>query len=631
MHQPRPLRPLFLTALLLAPLMHAAEAQVPAPPRPIRDAPGASRAAAVGTASITGTVVIAGSGHPARRARVLISGEELRGSRTTISDEQGRFAFTALPAGRYRLNASKTGYLSVSYGQRQPGTGRLGTPIQLSDAQKFEARLQMPRGGVITGTILDENAEASPGTAVRVMRYVVQSGQRRLQQAGGGSTDDRGIYRVFGLQPGDYIVCATPRNNNAMADADRLRAQVESLRRAAENAGRTDAGQAQLLLERAAAMQTQMPADEQQSGYAPVCYPGSTTPSSSGTIALDAGEERGGVDFQLQLVPVGFVEGIVTGPAGTSPQNIQVRLINTGLNVPGLGNNSTRPSPDGRFRFSNVAPGQYTLVARGTVPPQRRPRLENPERRGANQPPARADATRLWAAADVSMDGTNASNVMLVLQPGMTVSGQVEFEGALARPADLTRLRVNLVPITMPETPREMAAGANARVGADGRFTIRNVIPGTYRLTASGAGGGWRLESSIVGGQDTLDFPFDVKPNQNVSNATVTFSDRLTELSGTLLERAGAPATDYTIIIFPADQKYWTPNSRRLATARPATDGRFTIRTLPPGDYQLATIIDPEPGAWTDPEYLRQLESLSMSITLAPGEKKVQNVRLSIQ
>jgi protocatechuate 3,4-dioxygenase beta subunit len=551
---------------------------------------------------------------------VTIAGAEIRGSRAADTDEQGRFAFASLPAGRYTLNASKPGHVGVSYGQRQPGAGRPGTPIQLADGQKFDTRLQLPRGGVITGTILDEHAEANPGTMVRVMRFVTQSGQRTLQQAGGGSTDDRGIYRVFGLQPGNYIVCATPRNT-AATTADRQRVELDMLRRAAEEARSNDAARAQQLAERVAALQAQIKPDEPQAGYAPVCYPGTTASANAGPIALGVAEERTGVDFQLQLVPVGFVEGMVTGPAGTAPQNLQVTLLNTGMDVPGFGNNTTRPSADGRFRISNVSPGQYKLLARGTVPsPQ-------PVERGRTPTP-RAEPARLWAAADISMDGSNVSNVMLVLQPGMTVSGQIAFEGARARPTDLTRVRVNLAPTAMTGAGREAASAAAGRVDASGRFTIPNVLPGTYRLTAQGATTGWFLESSMVGGQDALDFPFEVKPNQNITGLVVTFGDQQTELSGTLLDDRNAPATDYTIVIFPAEEKYRVPNSRRIRTARPATDGGFTIRTLPPGEYRLATVIDPEPGAWTDPDYLSQLDTASMTIRLGPGEKKVQNVRL---
>jgi protocatechuate 3,4-dioxygenase beta subunit len=124
----------------------------------------------------------------------------------------GRFAFSALPEGRYNLSASKAGHINGSYGQRSPG--RPGTPIQLADGQKLEVQLQITRGGVITGTVLDEHAEAIPGTPVRALRYVMQSGQRTLQSAGSGQTDDRGVYRIYGLQPGEYIVYATPRNTH---------------------------------------------------------------------------------------------------------------------------------------------------------------------------------------------------------------------------------------------------------------------------------------------------------------------------------------------------------------------------------------------------------------------------------
>ena len=162
-------------------------------------------APAAGTGVISGIVTSDNSGSPVRRVRLTLSGVELRGGRSTITDDQGRFTFSAIPAGRFTLTASKAGYVDIAYGAKRPG--RPGTPIQLADGQKLEkAHITLPRGSIVTGIVVDENGEPSTGTQVRVLRYVMRQGERTLQQVGQDQTDDRGIYRIFGLQPGEHIV-----------------------------------------------------------------------------------------------------------------------------------------------------------------------------------------------------------------------------------------------------------------------------------------------------------------------------------------------------------------------------------------------------------------------------------------
>jgi hypothetical protein len=613
---------------------------------PPRDPGAATGDTAVGTASLAGTVVVAGTGQPARHARVTITSAELRGGRSASTDDQGRFAFGNLPAGRYSLSVSKPGHVNISYGQTRPGPGRPGTPIQLSDGQRFEARLQIPKGGVITGTILDEQGEAIPGTPVRVLRYGMQSGVRTLQQAGSGSTDDRGIYRVYGLQPGEYLVLATPRNLGATAQLEQLRTEVVALRERAAALSLQDAAQARLLLERANVGQGQLSdVDEPATGYAPVYYPGTTVPASAASMVLNAGEERSGVDFQLQLVPIARVEGIVVNATDQPVQNTQVVLVPVGQNVPGIGTHSARADRDGKFTINGVGPGQYTLIARGAAGAQVRtmadvvdgpgargvPGGRGPGPLGGRGPGGRGqpDVPRLWAMTDVTVDGRSVSDLVLTLQAGMAVTGRILFQGTSQQPpADPSRMRVTLVPMDPVNGTREMAP-AQGRVEANGRFTIGSVAPGRYRLTAAGAGNGWFLESAVVDGQDSLDFPVEVKPNQNISNALITFTDRQAELSGTLTDSRGQPAPDYTLIAFPTDQRFWTPQSRRIQSTRPATDGRFMFRTLPPGDYRLTPVVDPEPGSWYDPAFLQQLESSALRVSIAEGEKKVQDIRIS--
>ena len=333
----------------------------PQQPLPPRD-PGQSGAqVAVGKGVISGTVVVVSSGQPARRARVTLSGSsEVGGGRTTSTDDMGRFSFSALPEGRYNLSASKPGHIGGSYGQRQPG--RPGTPIQLADGQRLQVQLQIVRGSVITGTVLDEHGEGIPGTPVRALRYVMQSGARTLQTAGSGQTDDRGVYRIFGLQAGDYVVFATPRNNNRQDSENARVAEIQALMQQSEALARLDAARVQAVNDRIAQLRGNAPAaepsEEATNGYAPVYYPGTTAPSSAAMITVAPGEEKGSIDFQYQVVPIARVDGIVTSATSQLPANVQVSLVNAGFAVPGISPGGVRPDAQGAFRIPNVPPGQ---------------------------------------------------------------------------------------------------------------------------------------------------------------------------------------------------------------------------------------------------------------------------------
>ena len=605
---------------ILLPL--TAASQTVAPPRDPR-APS-QQAPAIGTAVISGTVTMAGSTQPARKVRVNLSAAELRGGRAVTTDDQGRFSFTALPAGRYSLSASKPGHVSVTFGQPRPG--RPGTPIQLSDGQTFRADLQIPRGSVITGMVLDELGEPAPQTSVRVMRVGMRNGRRALHSSNSASTDDRGIYRAFGLLPGEYVVCATPRNST-LGTMDRMRAELQALQQTYASVARVNAEQALAIEQRIAAVQGAMPQGEEDAppGYAPICYPGSVSAATASAITLGISEERTGVDFQLQLAPLARVEGSVVNSTGADVRNISISLVDMQQLGFSMGTISARADSEGRFRLLNVPPGQYRVTARSTIVPTPAEGREAPAgaRGGGRAEVQRGEPITVWGAADITVDGRPITNLLLSLQRGVSVSGQVSFNGTAPPPSDLSRIRVSMA----PAEPSPFGGTVAARPDAQGRFTIPSVPPGRYRLSASGAPG-WSIESSAIGGQDSLDFPVEVTGTQNLSGATITFTDRQTELTGIVTDERNQPTTMYSLLVFPADSRYWTGTGRRVQTTRPATDGRYTFRNLPPGEYRLAPVFDVEPGQTSDPEYLQQLEATSLRVTLLPGEQKVQDMRV---
>jgi hypothetical protein len=382
-------------------------------------------------------------------------------------------------------------------------------------------------------------------------------------------------------------------------------------------------------------------------GYASVYYPGTLQSASATAVTLGISEERSGVDVQLQAVPLATVSGSIIGPDGGLPPGGQVRLVETNALIPGFKSFSSPIRNDGTFTINAVPPGQYTLLARtnsrvmmrlansdGTVEVQAKSfeyAIEvAPERKVLSELQAQTNQggpEPLWGQAEISVDGRPLTNVVLQLQRGFEVSGSYTFDGTPPQPPDLSRVRFTLTPASTINV--DTMAPQPAAVNTPGRFTLRGVTPGRYRLNATGLPAGWTMKSAMFGGRDVLDTMLDVKGGDELTGGMVTFTNRPAELSGSLQDQSGKPVADYTIVVFPSDRRFWTPQSRRIQAVRPSTDGKFSFRNLPAGEYRLMAVIDPEPGDWFDPAFLDQLLGAAVPVSMSEGEKKVQDVRIS--
>ena len=367
---------------------------------------------------------------PVRRAQVTLSGQELRGNRTTLTDDQGRFAFHVLPAGRFSLTVNKAGHVSVSYGAKRPG--RPGTPIQLADGQRVEKlSIGLPRGGVITGVVVDEHGEPAPNTQVRALRYVLQTGERTLNFSGQDMTDDRGIYRIYSLQPGEYVLSAIPRNLNPATDMRQLiMSQATALQ---ESLGQMPSGGragfvlgnlgaiagspgAQQAIDQLA-QQLGIPEASQSAAYAPVYYPGTATPSGATTISLATAEERSGVDFQLQLVRNGENPGLgriagrhaaVEHPVVVAGHRAWRHAARTSAR--GVGRRAWTGAASSRSGTSRPA-STPCRRARSCAEPIRLTRYAaaGAGRGGSGPVPPNQIAQVLWASTDVAVNGQDIS------------------------------------------------------------------------------------------------------------------------------------------------------------------------------------------------------------------------------
>jgi len=264
--------------------------------------------------------------------------------------------------------------------------------------------------------------------------------------------------------------------------------------------------------------------------------------------------------------------------------------------------------------FNGVAPGAYTIKAivgagggRGGVPVPNTPTQ--------------------WAATDVIISGQDL-DVPLMLQPGVAVNGRVAFEGSQPTAAEVQALSFALVP---PGAGGQVPASGGGRVDAEGRFTFAGVTPDTYRFvptwTAVAAREKWSIKASTANGREAFEAPLRINPNETV-DWTVTYTDKPTSLTGVFQDRGGRASTQYYILVFSSDRKHWTPGSRRVRMTRPSTDGAFSVKGLPPGEYFLAALADLETGEWNDPTLLEELVKSSAKVTLRDGEETKQDFRI---
>jgi Carboxypeptidase regulatory-like domain len=155
-------------------------------------------------AVIRGIVVENISGYSLSRSLVTLHmiGTPSDAAVSVRTSESGAFEFTNLVAGAYIVRASRRGFLPMEYGQRQWNSA--GTPVIVDKDAAASLNIRLSRLGAITGTVRDENEVGIPEQDVAA--YTNTEPPRYVTR---GRSDDRGVYRISGLDPGSYLVRTT--------------------------------------------------------------------------------------------------------------------------------------------------------------------------------------------------------------------------------------------------------------------------------------------------------------------------------------------------------------------------------------------------------------------------------------
>ncbi|HEX7296169.1 MAG TPA: carboxypeptidase-like regulatory domain-containing protein, partial [Pyrinomonadaceae bacterium] len=319
-------------------------------------------------ATVSGTVTIKGKPAPGitvgiRQAQVPNPNEIVaRG----LTDQDGRYRLTDVAAGTYEVTVAAPSYIIAEV------TNSLRSKmILVSEGENVEGiDFALVRGGVITGRVTD--AEARPVVQQQVFIYRADSWDTKAPNQspqifpmGGGMTDDRGIYRAFGLIPGRYKV-AVGRGDDSFNPA--------------QAPGRAT--------------------------YKRVFHPDTSDPARATVIDVTPGSEATGVDITLEKpVETYSISGrVVDGEKGQPAPGVRLGLERIGERFQTYSHFGTA-NASGEFIIDGVAPGKYTfslIAERGNE--------------------------RALEAAPIDVTDGNVTGVVLRLTAGATISGVIVLE-----------------------------------------------------------------------------------------------------------------------------------------------------------------------------------------------------------
>ena len=546
----------------------------------------------------TGTIegrVVSDDGRPVTNATIVaLSGTSPVIPRATRVDSEGRFIFDDLSAGAYIISATAPGYIDQSLSQNDPSLW----PRHLIGTQ---LKITMIKGGVITGTVTNSTGEPVVGTPVSAtpVNGLSTPSMSFMGLGSASETDDRGIYRIYGLLPGQYTVTAGGGGPFGQFTGSGFDLDV------------------------------------------PTFYP-STTRDTAVPVSVRSGEETTDIDIKYRGLQGHTISGFVTGEVetGTSIGAVTIMVAPAGTtSVLSVAIAST-VNQHRVFSFNAIADGDYDLLA-------------SFQSRGTDYP--------LLGTKRVTVHGSDVTGIEINLAPLASIVGTIALDPI--KPDAKCDKRASEVVETAITTPRDepkksgsqmmtrLIARSGASLNAKGEFTVANIEASKYRLGITLPTEAWYIRAIIPPGAlppkgaqpgATTPRPGDawqgviiLKSGERVGPVKIMVGQDAAGLVGriTTTPETGIPV-GLRVHLVPEDRER-ADNILRYSETLVDRDGSFSFTNLAPGRYFVVARIEPtietqstppRPIAW-DPaariKLRREAEAANNIIELKPCQRLI--------
>lgn len=457
------------------------------------------------------------------------------------SDASGRYRLTGLPAGQYQITAVAPGLAAAQQSGYSGSFYGSGKGVVLASGEEVdEVDIKLVPGSVITGRVTD--SDGKPVIEERINLQMVDQAGNVKNQANipmwnyqMSQTDDRGIYRIYGLSAGRYRVSVGSTEGGYMMSRNRT--------------------------------------------YYAVTFYGNTSDAAKGSVVeLQDGTEATNIDIRVGRATNTFVASgrIVDAENGQPIPGIRFMYGPARANQSFYGGFVGMPtSARGEFRMEGLEPGRYGVSVSASF-----------ESSAHYSDPLFFEITD----ADVT-------NLEVKATRGQTLSGAVVFEGSRAKELlqQMGALRVG-ASVSSPTNPQNQTSSSSS-IAADGSFKLSGIRPGKARLyIASGSSSALRGITILRvdrGGVDVTQ-NLEVQAGESITDLHITATLGTGTIRGTV-RFVGGEAPPNIRLFVNIRRESVNPSGGGPVDAR----GRFLISSLTSGTYEVTLHVgyNGPPGA----------------------------------
>lgn len=469
-------------------------------------------------------------------------------SLSVITDREGSFKFTGIDRASYILSATLAAYTNPPFDPtvQQTPTYHLGD----------SATLTLIKGGVITGTVTNLAGEPLVGIGVRVQMLRDANGRRFMNNAGYPKlTDDRGVYRIYGLPAGTYVVLAGgsgPYSSNVSAF----------------------------------------------DGDAPTYSPSSTRDTAA-EVTVRSGEEAAGVDIRYRAEQGRIVSGQVT--VASEAGGFNVTLMSAGDSVAPWSSSQYQQAGTRAFSFNGVADGDYALVAVSFS--------SNGER---------ALSTKRITLRGADLTGIELVTKPLSSIAGRVLLADSKAPECAGKPRPALNEMAIFAWHNDNEAAKQIpqpvwSLGAPVTPDAEGNFTLKNLLPAEYYFAVRQPVKYWYLQSiqllpPPVTGSKVASKPIDatrtwtnIKSGDKLSGLAVTIAQGAASLRGQIALSEGEQVPPKLFAYFVPAEPEKAEEVLRYFAVPVSPDGKIAVLNIAPGHYWVMTqtVADDTPAPIT--------------------------------